>query len=679
LRINLIILLSIIAWLALQPARGWSAGLSLALGDATGHGMTLYDVKAVVDVDGTTGGSLAIGRAVLPAPVGELRAVRIECARLQLTTRQLRCEGGRLAGQREGLTLAGGELDLRIGFDGALEVRLHTLPVMAGEIDLDASYDTAGQLQARVAARALSLAALAGALAPDLGDELVLAGYVDLDATVHLGAAAQLGAGGQLRLTEVTAASADGRLASEGLGMTADWRIAGFVDAALQLDSTLAWQTGLVYVDPVFLDLEAGPLQATFGALLEGQRVTLNAVSLRDGEALQLDARGALDLDGSGWLAITSLQAQLPYAYERYLQPFLIGGPLDNLDTLGRLSGQGRIEAGQPVNAQLLLEGLEFRTQDDRLALQQFDAQVHWQREGASRDSWLRWRQGRLFDIDIGAVAMAFNLQGEQLRAPGSHRIPILDGALVLEDIEAVGLTRGLPDFRFDAQLEPVSLALLSEALGWPPLGGQLAGVLPGASYRQRVIATGGALAIDVFDGSVIIEDLRIEGLLSPLPRLTADIRIAGLDLEQLTGTFAFGQITGRLEGEILGLRLLDWRPSAFDARLATPADYRGPRRISQSAIDNLTAIGGGIAGGLAGGFMRFFDDFSYDRIGLSCRLRNEICLMDGVGEVNGGYYIVRGRGLPRMNLIGSVRVVSWPVLLRQLASIEQLEGPQVQ
>jgi len=71
---------------------------------------------------------------------------------------------------------------------------------------------------------------------------------------------------------------------------------------------------------------------------------------------------------------------------------------------------------------------------------------------------------------------------------------------------------------------------------------------------------------------------------------------------------------------------------------------------------------------------MRFFDEFGYAEIGLSCTLRNGVCRMGGAGAANGGYYIVRGRGLPRIDVIGSAERVAWPVLLRQLGSLRALD-----
>jgi hypothetical protein len=165
-------------------------------------------------------------------------------------------------------------------------------------------------------------------------------------------------------------------------------------------------------------------------------------------------------------------------------------------------------------------------------------------------------------------------------------------------------------------------------------------------------------------------------------PQLFADIDVEGLELEQLTRTFEFGAITGRLSGRVAALETFGWKPVAFDARFYTTPGDRSPHRISQRAVSNLSSIGGGSGGtvtaALQGGFLRFFDTFGYDRLGLSCRLANDICAMDGVARAGSGYYIVKGSGLPRIDVIGSQRRVAWTRLVRQLTAIAQSQGPVV-
>lgn len=40
---------------------------------------------------------------------------------------------------------------------------------------------------------------------------------------------------------------------------------------------------------------------------------------------------------------------------------------------------------------------------------------------------------------------------------------------------------------------------------------------------------------------------------------------------------------------------------------------------------------------------------------------------MGGVGSAGDGYFILRGRGIPRVDVIGYQREVDWPVLIARL------------
>jgi hypothetical protein len=231
---------------------------------------------------------------------------------------------------------------------------------------------------------------------------------------------------------------------------------------------------------------------------------------------------------------------------------------------------------------------------------------------------------------------------------------------------------------RFDAEIRPISVARLSLAFGWPEFQGTLAGSIPGLQLRQGVVTLDGNLEATVFDGQVVVRGLSLSDPLGKFPRMRASIGINDLDLALVTQTFSFGMITGRLSGWIADLETFGWMPEAFDAFLFTPPDDRSKHRISQRAVTNLSSIGGGsggsVAAALQGGFLKFFDDFGYKRLGLSCRLANDVCIMGGVEKTAGGYYIVKGAGLPRIDVIGSQTRVAWTTLVRQLGSVMESE-----
>ncbi|MCC5861524.1 MAG: hypothetical protein JJT93_06400 [Gammaproteobacteria bacterium] len=664
---------SLLACAATSPATA-AQGLSLSIEALGGDGFRVYDISASLDVSGA--GALIIGHAELPGPVGRLEQLDIHCGSLRMTSRELECQAGQVSLSVPGLPRLSAALSLTAGADGGVALRLEGLELAGGSAVIDLQRSAAGQLSAAFHVEGVTPEALVALwpAAPAAG--LAGDGAVNVSGRARMTPDGWIDADGELTVRGLTLASADGAVATEGLRADLRWGLRGWQDRALELVLELTGTGGLAYVEPVFLDLDEAALTGEIRLLLEDAGARLHALRLRDDDALVLEAVGSLAMDGHGWLAINQVELSLPLAYTRYLQPFLVGGPLDQLESRGRLRGQALFRDGGWTRLALDMQDVAFATRDQQLRVDGLAGGFHWQQDGPDLPSWLAWEGGALYDIGIGPARLDMRFTGDRVQAPGVTRIPILDGALVITDLDALGLATGNPEVGFDARLEPLSLAQLTETLGWPALGGEIAGQLPGARYRDRVLETEGTLEVEVFDGRISIEALRIEGLLSPLPRAAADIRIHELDLEQLTGTFAFGQITGRLDGEVLGLRMLDWRPSAFEAWVATAVDYRGPRRISQRAIDNLTSIGGGGVAGLPGGLMRIFNEFGYDRIGLSCRLRNEVCLMDGVGSANGAYYIVRGRGLPRIDVLGTARQVSWPVLLAQLAALERPEDP---
>ncbi len=210
----------------------------------------------------------------------------------------------------------------------------------------------------------------------------------------------------------------------------------------------------------------------------------------------------------------------------------------------------------------------------------------------------------------------------------------------------------------------------LTRELGVVELGGTLAGRFPGVQYQEERLIFAGGIVMDVFSGEVEVDGLEIERPFGSLPALSAHVDLRRLDLLELTGAFDFGRMEGRMSGWVRELRLLDWRPVAMDARVFTHEDVPR-RRISQRAVENLSSLGGAGGALLSGTVLRVFDDIPYRRAGLACRLSNNICHIDGVARhESGGFIIVEGRGLPRLDVVGHRRLVDWPQLLRQFEAI---------
>ena len=157
---------------------------------------------------------------------------------------------------------------------------------------------------------------------------------------------------------------------------------------------------------------------------------------------------------------------------------------------------------------------------------------------------------------------------------------------------------------------------------------------------------------------------------------------MGNLDLQQLTRTFDFGRIEGRLSGYIAGLNMLAWKANAFDAFFFTPEHDDSRHIISQRAVNNLTSLSGSDIGSvLSRSYLRFFENFRYDKLGVSCVLRNNICRMNGIEATSGsGYYIVKSGLLPpRLDIIGYSHEVDWNDLLGRLERVMSDNAPVIQ
>jgi hypothetical protein len=216
--------------------------------------------------------------------------------------------------------------------------------------------------------------------------------------------------------------------------------------------------------------------------------------------------------------------------------------------------------------------------------------------------------------------------------------------------------------------------------LGWPPFEGTLEGRIPAAHYADSVLAFEGGLQMRLFGGRVDVSNLVMERPFAVAPTLAADVGIQDIDLEPLTEAFGFGTITGRLDGRIADLRLVNWSPVAFDARLQTDDDWDGRRRISQRAVRDISSVGGsGLIAGLQHRMLALFSDFGYRRIALGCRLHDNICRMDGLDSAGDGYTIVEGAGIPRIEVVGFRRRVDWPTLVARLEAATEGQSPVVE
>lgn len=682
---------------ALAAGAGAAGRVSLSAGQADFAGLEVEGLEAAwAPTTGANGGlRLRAARVRGIAETGPLSSFALDCASLSITGDELSCEGGRLAGSLGSLGTQDTRFTARRAADGRLAVRLDSVAVAGGRGRVE--LDIAGtRWNATAGLAGLDIAEAAAVLQPwfALPEGFTVSGALSGDFRAAGDGDALRSAGADAQFQNLNFADAAGTLAGERVAGSLTVEAGADGAAALTTRGDVALTGGQAYSDPVFLDFAANAAAIGFTGRFDTASLRLDAREFTLDHAGILRAHGAATLDfGEGALlqearvAIESLD--LGGALPVYAQPFLIDGAFRDVAGDGIVRGEVEMHDALPVRAALTLEDVTIGSATAAVSLAGLRGSFNWFDDAARStlagsiddalfESRLSWESGRLWGLELGATGLPFATTGRHFRLLGPTTIPIFDGGLAIDTLRV--RHAGSPEMyvRFDAAIRPISVSLLSRAFGWPEFQGSLEGEIPGLQLREGVVTLDGALEARVFDGRVAVRDLRLSEPLGKYPRLFANLGIQNLDLELVTRTFEFGSITGRLSGYVSELETFDWMPEAFDAFLYTPPDDRSRHRISQRAVTNLSSIGGGSGGGVAaalqGGFLRFFDDFGYDRLGLSCRLANDVCVMGGVMPAPGGYYIVKGAGLPRINVIGSQSRVAWTTLVRQLGSIMESE-----
>lgn len=618
----------------------------------------------------------------LPEPAGWIRDLRLDCPALELTSTRLRCADARLSGRARSGALAAAVAS----FDWDRE---------AGSIRFSAPWPGlfrgSGRIGGVADARGVRLDLdLHGLQVPDLVRSGLLP--ADLPVSVELGLvslAGRVDTRGQapevrldLGVSGLTFSDEAGLRAAEALSAGGQ---VGFGRNGWEIQ--LRFTDGAVFFEPWFLDFaEVGPVDISASSLRIDPSATpapswqVASVRLRMGE--HTEVRGERMRHSGTRLeegAVSWAGERLDLVGEWAAQPLLQGTVLGRTRFEGAAHGRFDVSAGRLRRVEASWRALGFTDDLGRFAASGAAGQLVWRDDASAPESFVSIAGGELLGLPVGAFIARFHLDPAGFRLLEPLFVPVLDGGPSVEVLH-VEIGPDGPVVEFEGGIRALSLELLTEVLGWPRFAGKLAGIIPRVYYDMDGLRVDGLLLVRVFDGEIVLRGLRVRNLFGVAPELEVSAEVRRMDLELLTRAFDFGRIEGRLSGTVEDLLLIDWRPHRMRLSLATPLDRPGRRRISQRAVENLTAIGGGIQGALSVAFLRLFDDFAYRQLGFHCDLVGVVCLASGVADgPDGSFVLVQGGGLPRIDVIGHNRRVDWPELIRRLNAVRAGGPPVVQ
>ncbi|MGC1548929.1 MAG: hypothetical protein WA777_10405 [Rhodanobacter sp.] len=433
---------------------------------------------------------------------------------------------------------------------------------------------------------------------------------------------------------------------------------------------------GELLLGPLYAKLPDRAVQLALAADMQHGAFALSQLRVNDADALQLE--GALAFDAKGnlqKLKLDRFHANFPAAYQRYGRAWLNALGMQNMSIDGQLDGHLDLDTSGLRSFAFNTDGMNVTDGAGRLAVSGLRGGMDWSLKDERPATTLGWRSLMVYRIPNGAVESRWQSRDGNLTLQQPVAIPVMNGQLHVGVLNWRPAAAKGERLTTSLALTGVDMATFSRAMGWPAFQGTLGGAIPTLRWVNDRIELGGGLALNVFGGFIDITQMTLQQPFGTSPVLTGDITLNQIDLAVLTNVFDFGNINGRLDGRIDGLRLVSWTPVAFKASLLAA----GGGRISQRAVNNLTTVGGGgMAGGLQGAVLKLFKNFGYKRIGLNCTLQADVCHMGGLDSDPDGYTIVEGSGLPHLQVIGHQAEVDWPTLVRRLKAATEGNGPEI-
>lgn len=616
--------------------------------------------------------ALRASKLSLPSPLNRIQLFDVECSKFSWHADLLQCDQGR--GRVEAGPFSARKFTFSFKVTSAqTRLQIKHWSLFGGSLSVEA-VESDGNWQ-------MTLMATEVALAP-LRSLFNIRQLTQLSGTVT-GRLELQGNGERVRQLKVVAEAHQVAFQDK-----ADKRVAESMHIGIVLHATRgqAWQwqadihvpEGQLYVEPVFL------------ALTEAQSLLLNASGTwqPDAKSVAVDQLAISHAD----IARARLQAAIDYrdslrvhsarisvdteALEKsapvYLKPFLEAGSFAQLMLAGRLHAELDLVDEEPVALALQFGGVEVADPLQRLSLHQGSGSVHWHATKSQRQaSFIDWQELRVYAIPFDAGHLDFALYGRQFDLLKKSVLSVLNGYFTIHHFGFAMAEAGDADVHFKGAIDQLSLARLTEVLQWKPLSGTLSGTIPSVRYQNRTLTLNGQINVQVFDGEIRIRKLASSGLFSGFPQLHTDLEFDRLDLQAITRKFDFGSIEGRLSGFARDVYLENWQPVTFTAWLGTPDNDDSRHKISQKAVENIASIGGGGAVDLLSrSFLRFFENFGYDKLGFGCYLHNGVCQVMGVEPAENGYYLVKGGGLPRIDVIGYNPRLDWDILIKRLRRV---------
>jgi hypothetical protein len=166
-------------------------------------------------------------------------------------------------------------------------------------------------------------------------------------------------------------------------------------------------------------------------------------------------------------------------------------------------------ERGRSSGLRVTLDGVGLEDRAQRFSISGLRGSVSWSRDRPAQ-SKVRWENGYVYRVPFGAAELQWSSEGRDLKLTDELSLPVLNGALLVHSGKVQNAGGSNTAWRLEGVLTPMSMDEFSHVMGWPRMGGSISAVVPKVNYAGQILSMGGAVLVRVFDGEIVLRNLRL-------------------------------------------------------------------------------------------------------------------------------------------------------------------------
>lgn len=292
--------------------------------------------------------------------------------------------------------------------------------------------------------------------------------------------------------------------------------------------------------------------------------------------------------------------------------------------------------------------------------------------KGFIEAKWIQWESQGWGDLNV-----PLTLKENTLFVPPSIKLHLWGGTAIIEGAKIEDPFGETMEITLGLKLNGLDLSELTKATAPFAVPGSLESDFSEIRVSAKGLATSGNLTIHALGGRIEVSNIRGDTPFSRLREVSMEVLLRDVDLKEVSRLFDFGEMGGVIEGWVRGLTFSFGQPEGFELEIRSVKKRGVKQYVNAEAVNDLSILSSGSPFSIRKGVLRMINYFPYAKLGIYCKLENDVFTLRGTIHENGVEYLIKKgpfRGIDVINRNPENRI-RWKQMVSRLKAVGQGAG----